>query len=142
MRSLTFGVCLLSLALSAAAGEAYTNLAGKVIAATPVRVEGQTVAFDCGTAGVRSLPLGAFLPSEQKRIKAAVGIREMPGGLKGLAAEIRYQRARYEARAKAGKLTAEKLAENLEMLAGSWRLVVDETDLPPEEKSYWKENVP
>jgi len=139
---LSFVPCLLSVVLSATAGEAYTNLAGKVIAAKPIKVEGQAVTFDCGAAGVRALPLRAFPPGEQKRIKAAVGIREMPGELKGLAAEIASQRARYEARAGAGKLSQEKLAENLEMLAGSWRHAVEETNLSAEEKSYWKGNVP
>jgi len=86
--------------------------------------------------------MSIFPSSEQKRIKAAVGVREMPGELKGLAAEITSQRVRYEARAKAGKLSQEKLAENLEMLAGGWRHTVEESELPPEEKSYWKGKCP
>jgi len=138
----SFVLCLLSFVLSARAGDAYTNLAGKVISATPVKVEGQAITFDCGADGVRALPLGIFPASEQKRIKAAVGLREMPGELKGLAAEIRSQRARYEARAKAGKLSQEKLAENLEMLNGSWAHAVEASELQLEEKSYWKGKCP
>jgi len=145
-----FVLCLLSVVLSARAGESYTNLAGKAIAATPVKVEGGKVTFSLEPSNSQTLkpsspqtlklPLGIFPSGEQARIKAAVGIREMPGELKGLAAEIASQRARYEARAKAGKLSQEKLAENLEMLAGSWRHAVEETNLSPEDKAYWMNN--
>jgi len=142
VKTVSFALCLLSFVLAARAGETYTNLAGKVIAAMPVKVDRQTVTFDCGAAGVRALPLRIFPASEQRRIKAAVGVREMPGELKGLAVEIKAQRARYEARAKAGRLSEEKLAENLEMLNGSWRHAVEESNLSAEEKDYWKENAP
>jgi len=142
VRSLTFVFCLLPFVLSATAGVSYTNLAGKVIAATPVKVEENRVTFSRKASDKQTIPLSVFPPSEQKRIKAAVGVREMPGALVGLAAEIRAQRVRYEARAKAGKLSEERYAENVEMLAGSWRHAVEETDLSTEEKTYWKENVP
>jgi len=128
--------------IAAVALAAYTNLAGRVIAATPVKVEREVVTFDCGAQGLRQLSLGIFPAAERQRIKAAAGIREVPDGLKGLAAEIASQRARYEARARAGKLSQEKLAENLEMLSGGWVHAVDETNLPADEKAYWKENAP
>jgi len=136
-------ICALSVALSATGGEAYTNLAGKVIVAKPVKVEAGQVVFsrrvasDALGAAEVELPLKAFPPGEQKRIKLAVGIREMPGELKGLADEIEGQRKRYEARAAAGRLSKEKLAENLEMLSGSWRHAVEESKLSDEEKAYW-----
>jgi len=151
MRHLFYPVlCLLSFVLAARAAEAYTNLAGKVIAATPVEVKGDRVVFEFPGEGRAlwrptrrsALPMSVFPSSEQKRIKAAAGVREMPGELKGLAAEIASQRARYEARARAGKLSQEKLAENLEMLAGGWRHAVGESNLSADEKAYWKENVP
>jgi len=143
MRIVAFVLCLLSVVLSAAAGDCYTNLAGKVIAATPVKVEGGKVTFSLkpSTSQTLKLPLGVFPSGEQARIKAAAGVREMPGELKGLAAEIESQRARYEARATAGRLSREKLAENLAMLAGSWRHAVEESSLSPEEKAYWKDHL-
>jgi len=143
--SLLIPYSLLLIPFLAAAGDCYTNLAGKVIAATPVKVERNAVWFvrevksksEKGKSTEVKIPLDVFPSGEQKRIKAAVGMREMPGELKGLAAEIASQRARYEARAKAGKLSQEKLAENLEMLAGSWRQAVEETNLSQDEKDYW-----
>jgi len=137
-----FVLCLLSFVLSATAGEAYTNLAGRAIVATPVKVENGQVTFDCGADGVRALPMNVFPLSEQVRIRAAVGQREMPGELRALAAEIASQRKRAEARTKAGRMTPEKLAEYRENLSAGWCHAVDETKLTEEEKSYWRNRCP
>jgi len=139
---LVVGCWLLVDAGTALAAEAYTNLAGRVIAATPMKVEGGQVTFDCGAAGVRTLPLSVFPENERKRIKAAVGVREMPGALKALALEIAAQRRRAEARAKAGRMTPEKLAAYNGNLSGSWSHAVDGTQLSDEEKSYWRKQCP
>jgi len=141
-------ICFLSFASAATAEEAYTNLAGKVINATPVKVAAGQVTFvrnattnQTGRAGRQSdqltLPLRIFPPPEQARIKAAAGLRELPPGLQGLADEIAYQRRRVVARHKAGRMTDAELAEYLENLDGSWRHAVETANLNKDEKNHW-----
>lgn len=115
-----------------AACVAYTNVAGKVIMAEPVRLDGdkvQVVVHSRGfrengavrsTATTNTYSLSLFPPSERKRIKAALGICELPPKLRGLWEEIAAQRRRAEARAKAGKMTSEELAEYNRNLDAAW----------------------
>lgn len=58
----------------------WTNQAGHVLAAVPVELKGTQVVFKKGTESV-TYPLSVFLPAEQKRLKAALGMIEVPSGL-------------------------------------------------------------
>jgi len=100
---------------------AYTNVAGKVIWAEPVKLEGDKVQLvQVSTTTTNTYNLSLFPQSEQRRIKAALGIYEPPSELKGLWEEISAQRRRAEARAKAGKMTPEELEEYNRNLDAAW----------------------
>jgi len=104
---LALSVVLCPLSCLFAEPGAYTNVAGKVIWAEPVTI-------------TNTYNLSIFPPSEQRRIKAALGIYEPPPELKGLWEEISAQRRRAEARAKAGKMTPEELEEYNRNLDAAW----------------------
>jgi len=124
---------------------AYTNVAGKVILAEPVKLVGNKVWMKLGSRNEKlgmkgssaipnsnfksptSYPLALFPPSERLRIKEALGINEPSQELKGLWDEISAQRRRAEARAKAGKMTREELDEYNRNLDAAWNHYKGET---------------
>jgi hypothetical protein len=71
---------LLSLSAAWAQSGSWTNQAGHVLSAVPVELKGSQVVFQKGSASV-TYPLSVFLPAEQTRLKAALGIVEVPPGL-------------------------------------------------------------
>ena len=85
-----------------------------------------------------SYPLSVFMMSEQKRIRRALGEYELPRK----AAEVRMilaaDLARAEARAKAGRMTPEALAEKRKVIAGAWAHELEKHGLKEEEIEYWK----
>ena len=116
---------------------AWTNTAGRVITAEPVRIVGQKVEMARGTV-TNSYPMAVFMMSEQKRIRRALGEYELPRK----AAEVRMilaaDLARAEARAKAGRMTPEALAEKRKVIAGAWAHELEKHGLKEEEIEYWK----
>ena len=74
------GLLLSATAVLAQAGS-WTNKAGHVLSAEPVAVKGSQVLFQQGSKTV-SYPLSVFPPSEQSRLKADLGVVEVPNGLK------------------------------------------------------------
>lgn len=58
----------------------WTNKAGHVLTAVPVELKGAQVVFKKGTASL-TYPLSAFLPTEQERLKAALGVVAVPAEL-------------------------------------------------------------
>ena len=116
---------------------AWTNTAGRVITAEPVRIVGQKVEMVRGTV-TNSYPMAVFMMSEQKRIRRALGEYELPRK----AAEVRMilaaDLARAEARAKAGRMTPEALAEKRKVIAGAWAHELEKHGLKEEEIEYWK----
>lgn len=71
---------LLSLNGVIAQSGSWTNQAGHVLSAVPVEIKGMQIVFRKGAESV-VYPLSVFLPSEQKRLKDALGIVEVPPGL-------------------------------------------------------------
>ena len=116
---------------------AWTNTAGRVITAEPVRIVGQNVVMARGTV-TNSYPMGVFMAAEQKRIRRALGEYELPRK----AAEVRTifaaDLARAEARAKAGRMSPEALAEKRKVIAAAWAHELEKHGLKEEEKRYWK----
>ena len=116
---------------------AWTNTAGRVIPAEPVRIVGQNVVMARGSV-TNSYPMGVFMVSEQKRIRRALGEYELPRK----AAEVRTifaaDLARAEARAKAGRMSPEALAEKRKVIAAAWAHELEKHGLKEEEKRYWK----
>ena len=76
--------------------------------------------------------------AEQKRIRRALGEYELPRK----AAEVRTifaaDLARAEARAKAGRMTPEALAEKRKVIVAAWAHELEKHGLKEEEKRYWK----
>lgn len=88
-----------------------------------------------------SYPLSVFMMSEQKRIRRALGEYELPRK----AAEVRMilaaDLARAEARAKAGRMTPEALAEKRKVIVGAWAHELEKHGLNEKEREYWKERL-
>ena len=120
-----------------------------MITAEPVRIVGQKVMMERREEGrgmrdeglkvvTNSYPLSVFMMSEQKRIRRALGEYELPRK----AAEVRMilaaDLARAEARAKAGRMTPEALAEKRKVIAGAWAHELEKHGLKEEEIEYWK----
>jgi hypothetical protein len=80
-RSLAFIACALALSAGLARADSWTNKAGHVLSAKPVSLKGSLVVFEEGERIV-TCPLAVFLPAEQRRLKDALGIVEIPDGLK------------------------------------------------------------
>ena len=102
----------------------WTNVAGRVLAATPVSLAGGKVAFSMPSAGgavaTNSYPLSVFPAGEQARIRAALGIARPPAD--AAEANRRAFAAREEERIAAmerdGLLTADEAAKRRESLHG------------------------
>ncbi len=61
----------------------WTNLAGRALRATPVAIQGKTVTFKPPDAAGKTMnvPLSAFPPLEQERLRVAVKDTSVPAGL-------------------------------------------------------------
>ena len=122
--------------LIAAVVSAWTTTAGRVITAEPVRIVGQKVEMARGTV-TNSYPMGVFMATEQKRIRRALGEYELPRK----AAEVRTifaaDLARAEARAKAGRMSPEALAEKRKVIAAAWAHELEKHGLNEKEIEYW-----
>ena len=123
--------------LIAAVVSAWTNTAGRVITAEPVRIAGDRVEMARGTV-TNSYPMGVFMAAEQKRIRRALGEYELPRKAAEVRTVLAAQLARAEARAKAGRMTPEALAEKRKALAGAWAHELEKHGLKEEEREYWK----
>ena len=121
----------------AAVVSAWTNTAGRVITAEPVRIVGQKVEMARGTV-TNSYPMAVFMMSEQKRIRRALGEYELPRKAAEVRMVLAADLARAEARAKAGRMTPEALAEKRKVIAGAWAHELEKHGLKEEEIEYWK----
>ena len=116
---------------------AWTNTAGRVITAEPVRIAGDRVEMARG-AVTNSYPLSVFMASEQKRIRRALGEYELPRKAAEVRTVLAADLARAEARAKAGRMTPEALAEKRKVVAGAWAHELEKHGLKEKEIEYWK----
>lgn len=133
---------------------AWTNLAGNVIHAEPLRVEGADVVMVKGSGeGTRDgvkvavttnrYPLKAFPAGEQRRMRLETGDYELPRKAADVQAILAAGLARAEARAKAGRMTPEALQAKRARTAAAWAHELEKKDhgLTAEEIKYWKGTV-
>ena len=136
--------------LLAIVASAWTNVAGNVISAEPLRIE-KTVAVmviegsgegmrDEGRVTTNRYPLAAFPAAEQRRMRLMTGDYELPRKAADVRAVLADGLARAEARAKAGRMTPEALQAKRARTAAAWAHELEKTShgLTPEEIEYWK----
>lgn len=144
--------------LLAIIASAWTNVAGNVISAEPLRIEKTVVVMviegsgegmskgsgegmrDEGRVTTNRYPLAAFPAAEQRRMRLVTGDYELPRKAADVRAVLADGLARAEARAKAGRMTPEALQAKRARTAAAWAHELEKTShgLTPEEIEYWK----
>ena len=136
--------------LLAIVASAWTNVAGNVISAEPLRIEKTVVVMviegsgegmrDEGRVTTNRYPLAAFPAAEQRRMRLMTGDYELPRKAADVRAVLADGLARAEARAKAGRMTPEALQAKRARTAAAWAHELEKTShgLTPEEIEYWK----
>ena len=119
---------------------AWTNVAGNVISAEPLRIEKNVVVMVTADAVTNRYPLAAFPAAEQRRVRLKTGDYELPRKAADVRAVLADGLARAEARAKAGRMTPEALQTKRARTAAAWAHELEKTShgLTPEEIEYWK----
>ena len=129
---------------------AWTNVAGNVISAEPLRIE-KNVAVMVASEGMRDevkvttnrYPLAAFPAAEQRRMRLKTGDYELPRKAADVRAVLADGLARAETRAKAGRMTPEALQAKRARTAAAWahELEKKEHGLTKEEIEQWKKRL-
>lgn len=129
---------------------AWTNVAGNVISAEPLRIEKNVAVMvakgsgegmrDGGGATTNRYPLATFPASEQRRMRLKTGDYELPRKAADVQTVLAEGLARAEARAKAGRMSQEALEAKRNRTAAAWAYELEKTShgLTPEEIEYWK----
>lgn len=116
---------------------AWTNAANRVIVAEPLKLDGAAVVMRV-KGGERKLPMAVFPESEQKRIKAALGIRELTGCLEEQRRIFSLELLRTEQRHAGGAMTDEEFNDKVNRLFAGWAWTLEKSDLSKEDKEFWK----
>ena len=136
--------------LLAVVASAWTNVAGNVISAEPLRIEKTVVVMVIEGSGegmrderrvtTNRYPLAAFPAAEQRRMRLKTGDYELSRKAADVRAVLADGLARAEARAKAGRMTPEALQAKRARTAAAWAHELETTShgLTPEEIEYWK----
>ena len=126
--------------LLAIVASAWTNVAGNVISAEPLRIEKNVVVMVTADAVTNRYSLAAFPASEQRRMRLKTGDYELPRKAADVRAVLADGLARAEARAKAGRMTPEALQTKRARTAAAWAHELEKAShgLTPEEIEYWK----
>lgn len=116
-----------------------TNLAGNVMTATPVRIDGAAVVL-ARSATTQTVALAAFSATEQARIRAVFGERRLPSGLAGLRSIYVAELERAEARRAGGAMSEEAFRKKAEKVRRAWERSLEKGKygLSAEERAYWK----
>lgn len=125
------------MAIALALIAAWTNTANRVIVAEPLKLDGAAVVMRV-SSGERKLPLSVFLPTEQKRIKAALKVYELPAALEELRQTFAAELVRAEQRHAGGVLTDADFADKTGRIHRGWTLALERSALSAEEIEYWK----
>ena len=137
--------------LLAVIASVWTNVAGNVISAEPLRIEKTVVVMviegsgegmrDEGRVATNRYPLAAFPAAEQRRMRLMTGDYELPRKAADVRAVLADGLARAEVRAKAGRMTPEALQVKRARTAAAWahELEKKEHGLTKEEIEQWKE---
>ena len=136
--------------LLAVVASAWTNVAGNVISAEPLRIEKNVAVMvakgsdegmrDEGSATTNRYPLATFPASEQRRMRLKTGDYELPRKAADVQTVLAEGLTRAEARAKAGRMSQEALEAKRTRTAAAWAHELEKTShgLTPEEIEYWK----
>ena len=126
--------------LLAVVAAAWTNVAGNVISAEPLRIEKTVAVMVTRDEATNRYPLAAFPAAEQRRMRLMTGDYELPRKAADVRAVLADGLARAEARAKAGRMTPEALQAKRARTAAAWAHELEKTThgLTPEEIEYWK----
>ena len=126
--------------LLAVVAAAWTNVAGNVISAEPLRIEKTVAVMVTRDEATNRYPLAAFPAAEQRRMRLMTGDYELPRKAADVRAVLADGLARAEARAKAGRMTPEALQAKRARTAAAWAHELEKTShgLTPEEIEYWK----
>lgn len=129
--------------LLAIVASAWTNVAGNVISAEPLRIEKTVAVMVTRDEATNRYPLAAFPAAEQRRMRLMTGDYELPRKAADVRAVLADGLARAEARAKAGRMTPEALQAKRARTAAAWAHELEKTShgLTPEEIEYWKGKV-
>ena len=139
--------------LLAIIASAWTNVAGNVISAEPLRIEKNVVVMVTKGSGegmrdevkvtTNRYPLAAFPAAEQRRMRLKTGDYELPRKAADVRAVLADGLARAEARAKAGRMTPEALQAKRARTAAAWAHELEKGahGLTSEEIEYWKGKV-
>ena len=126
--------------LLAVIASAWTNVAGNVISAEPLRIEKNVVVMVTADAVTNRYSLAAFPAAEQRRMRLMTGDYELPRKAADVRAVLADGLARAEARAKAGRMTPEALQAKRARTAAAWTHELEKGShgLTSEEIEYWK----
>ena len=126
--------------LLAVVAAAWTNVAGNVISAEPLRIEKTVAVMVTRDEATNRYPLAAFPVTEQRRMRLKTGDYELPRKAADVRAVLADGLARAEARAKAGRMTPEALQAKRARTAAAWAHELEKGvhGLTPEEIEYWK----
>ena len=126
--------------LLAVVAAAWTNVAGNVISAEPLRIEKTVAVMVTRDEATNRYPLAAFPAAEQHRMRLMTGDYELPRKAADVRAVLADGLARAEARTKAGRMTPEALQAKRARTAAAWAHELEKTShgLTPEEIEYWK----
>ena len=129
--------------LLAIIASAWTNVAGNVISAEPLRIEKNVVVMVTADAVTNRHPLAAFSAAEQRRMRLMTGDYELPRKAADVRAVLADGLARAEARTKAGRMTPEALQTKRARTAAAWAHELEKGahGLTSEEIEYWKGKV-
>lgn len=118
---------------------AYTNVAGHVIKARPVRLDGALVHFALPKGGEARYRLSVFKLSEQTRIKDELGETEMPPRLKRLQTYYCDQIVKTRAQVRDGLLSEASAQEKIKNFKTIWQHELDRTPLSTATRNRWRE---
>ena len=139
--------------LLAIIASAWTNVAGNVISAEPLRIEKNVVVMVTKGSGegmrdevkvtTNRYPLAAFPAAEQRRMRLKTDDYELPRKAADVRAVLADGLARAEARTKAGRMTPEALQAKRARTAAAWAHELEKGahGLTSEEIEYWKGKV-
>lgn len=129
---------------------AWTNVAGNVISAEPLRIEKNVAVMVTKGSGegmrdevkvtTNRYPLATFPASEQRRMRLKTGDYELPRKAADVRTVLAEGLARAEARAKAGRMSQEALEAKRTRTAAAWAHELEKNahGFTPEEIEYWK----
>ena len=88
--------------------------------------------------GGYELPLSIFPTDEQRRIKASLGVRELPAALAELRTLFAFELKRATERHAGGAMSDEGFAAKSVKVNLAWQKALSDAKLPPDEIAYWK----